>query len=122
MLALQAGKHVLVEKAFCSTSAQASELLRFGKEKELLAGGVVDDAWEVHLYYDSDSAAAVDEHGLRHGGFRAILKGSLLSRDHAIRYMIHGSDASGPKPGTTPRGPHLLGGRRQGNFPPGEGQ
>eukprot|EP01034_Spumella_vulgaris_P028911 gene28911-35864_t len=207
MLALQAGKHVLVEKAFCSTSAQAIELLSFARHKDLVCipyqnrrydadfltlqrvlpslgklaeyngyynrysptvrpgnwkdsvvgsggnflslgshmidqavvlfgipdrvfgdvraqreGGIVDDAWEVHLYYDSDGATAVDEHGLRHGGFRAILKGSLLSRDHAIRYMIHGSDASWTKTGVDTQEPQLLAGAMPEYFPAGEVQ
>lgn len=190
MLALRAGKHVIVEKAFCSTSSQAKELLEFASKvqricipyqnrrydsdfltiKQMLSklgklaeyngffnryspkvrsgnwkdevvgsggnflslgshmidqavvlfgmpqrvwadvraqreGGMLDDAWEVHLFYDSGS---VDENGLKHGGFRAILKGSLLCRDHALRYAIHGMTSSWVKEGMDTQEAHLM--------------
>jgi predicted dehydrogenase len=193
MLALQAGKHVLVEKAFCSTSEQAQMLLDFAKSKNLVCmpyqnrrydsdfltiqqvvprlgriaeyngyfnrfspnvraghwkdtvagsggnflslgshmidqalvlfglpervwadvraqrdGAVLDDAWEVHLYY---SSGETDSTGMLHGGFRAILKGSLLCRNNALRYMIHGTNGSWIKEGTDTQEAHLMTGK-----------
>ncbi len=62
-------------------------------------GGVLDDAWEVHLFYGCNEAN--DE--VHRGGFKAILKGSLLCRDHGIRYMIHGKQGSFIKYGVDPQ-------------------
>jgi scyllo-inositol 2-dehydrogenase (NADP+) len=192
MLALGAGKHVLVEKAFCSTSQQAKDLLAFAAEKGLICtpyqnrrydsdfltlkellpqlgpiaeyngyynrfsptvrpfhwkdsavgsggnflslgshmidqavalfglpdkvwgdvraqreGGVLDDAWEVHLYYGT---VTVDDNGLQHGGFRAIVKGSLLCRDNDLRYVVHGAQGSWIKTGVDTQETHLMSG------------
>lgn len=201
-MALEAGKHVLVEKAFCSTSAQAKVLLELAAEKGLVCvpfqnrrydsdfltlkrllpqlgriaeyngyfnrysptvrknnwkdtvagsggnflslgshmidqavalfgapqrvwadvraqrvGGVLDDAWEVHLFYPSNSekgaseaSDSVDSTGVHHGGFRAILKGSLLCRDHSVRYMVHGERGSWRKEGLDTQEAYLMAG------------
>ena len=72
----------------------------FGDVRAQRAGGVLDDAWEVHLYYnDANSSTVPDAHGLHTGGFRAILKGSLLAKDHGLRYMVHGDHGSWMKVG-----------------------
>lgn len=72
----------------------------FGDVRAQRAGGVLDDAWEVHLYYnDANSSSSPDQHGLHTGGFRAILKGSLLAKDHGLRYMVHGDHGSWMKVG-----------------------
>jgi scyllo-inositol 2-dehydrogenase (NADP+) len=207
--ALAAGKHVLVEKAFCSTSEEALDLLTFAREKGLVCmpyqnrrydsdfltlqrllaegcmgeiveyngffnryspyvrkgawkdtaagsggnflslgshmidqavilfgppsrvwadlrcqreGGVLDDAWEVHLFYDARPPVVEeggeesdepnpDSQGLHRGGFRAILKGSLLCVDHAVRYMVHGKNGSWIKRGMDTQEAYLMRGK-----------
>lgn len=203
--ALAAGKHVLVEKAFCSNSEEALDLLTFAREKNLVCmpyqnrrydsdfltlqrlvhercmgeiveyngyfnryspyvrkgawkdttvgsggnflslgshmidqavilfgapsrvwadircqrdGGVLDDAWEVHLFYDTkvvrgddeeeDTSPNPDSQGLHKGGFRAILKGSLLCVDHGLRYMVHGKNGSWIKHGMDTQEAYLM--------------
>lgn len=179
-VALLAGKHVLVEKAFCSSSIEALELLDIAKSSKLVCmpyqnrrhdsdfrtlrlqvlkelgkiveyngfynrfspnlrntwkdtvpnsggnflslgshmidqavvlfgaptavwadirsqrGGVLDDAWEVHLFYESTDSCHPDHQldYVHRGGFRAILKGSLLCADHGLRYLVHGKNGS----------------------------
>jgi predicted dehydrogenase len=279
MLALQAGKHVLVEKAFTTTSAEAVELFRLAKQRRLVCvpyqnrrydsdfrtiqrclpqvgavtefhgyfnrfkldirdtwkdqnttaggnflslgshmidqaiclfgspksvwadirahrpGSVVDDAWEVHLYYESqpgtkphersdkqekqirdthrtrppplipasrggtsavdkqpspppkrmppkpplpsksshsmnkdklspDVGCKVEENNptcpspsgshaagyIHRGGFRVVLRGSLLCADHALRYMVHGTNGSWRKDGMDPQEELLMSG------------
>mmetsp|Transcript_101940 Transcript_101940/g.199921 ORF Transcript_101940/g.199921 Transcript_101940/m.199921 type:complete len:231 (+) Transcript_101940:1371-2063(+) len=80
-------------------------------------GGVLDDAWEVHLYYNSGER---DENGLMHGGFRAILKGSLLCVDSSMRYMIHGARGSWIKTGTDTQEAHLMTGALPPYIPKGK--
>jgi scyllo-inositol 2-dehydrogenase (NADP+) len=197
--ALLAGKHVLVEKAFCSTSEEATQLLDLAKSSGLVCmpyqnrrhdadfrtlkleilgqlgdivefngiynrfsphlrdswkdtapnsggnflslgshmidqavvlfgiptavwadirsqrGGVLDDAWEVHLFYEPGDAQSNSEalDYVHHGGFRAILKGSLLCPDHALRYLIHGKKGSWMKCGVDSQEDDL----RKGRFP-----
>ena len=195
--ALEAGKHVLVEKAFCATSKQAHDLLLLAREKGLVCmpyqnrrhdsdfltlrgilkdnslgdivdfngyfnrysprirdgvwkdtvagsggnflslgshmidqavllfgsptrvwadircqrkGGVLDDAWEVHLFYESGGDRA-DSEGLHKGGYRAILKGSLLCVDHKLRYMVHGTKGSWIKRGIDTQEAYLMTGQ-----------
>jgi scyllo-inositol 2-dehydrogenase (NADP+) len=197
--ALLAGKHVLVEKAFCSTSEEAAQLLDLAKTSGLVCmpyqnrrhdsdfrtlkleimgqlgdivefngiynrfsphlrdswkdtapnsggnflslgshmidqavvlfgpptavwadirsqrGGVLDDAWEVHLFYEKgDFMRSSDMLEYVHqGGFRAILKGSLLCPDHALRYLVHGRSGSWMKCGVDTQEDDL----RKGRFP-----
>jgi len=83
----------------------------FGDIRAQRAGGVLDDAWEVHLYYaDDKSSNSADENGLHTGGFRAILKGSLLAKDNGLRYMVHGDHGSWLKVGVDTQEPSLLSG------------
>ena len=42
------------------------------------------------------------------GGFRAILKGSLLCPDHALRYTVHGTNGSWRKEGMDPQEDFLM--------------
>lgn len=196
---MSCGKHVLVEKAFCSTAQQARELLDFAKAKERICvpyhnrqfdsdfltlkrlikngelgeiveyngyynrwspnlkgswkdtvpgsggnfrslgshmidqavalfgipkaiwadircqrkNGRLDDAWEVHLFYDDPAGSLRESNldadmGVHCGGFRAILKGSLLCRDHDIRYMVHGLNGSWIKKGVDPQESRLM--------------
>lgn len=196
--ALLAGKHVLIEKAFCSTSQEAVQLLDLAKSSGLVCmpyqnrrhdsdfrtlkleilqqlgdivefsgiynrysphlrdswkdtapnsggnflslgshmidqavvlfgiptaiwadirsqrGGLLDDAWEVHLFYERENhcnSGVLDY--VHQGGFRAILKGSLLCPDHALRYLIHGKKGSWIKSGVDSQEDDL----RNGQFP-----
>ena len=68
-------------------------------------GAIVDDCWEVHLYYNSNGC---DAQGLHKGGFRAILKGSLLCHDHSLRYMVHGKEGSWNKHGMDNQEEYLM--------------
>jgi predicted dehydrogenase len=99
------------------------------------SGGILDDAFEVHLFYDcfhlsadghihtSIARSTAGEHsidksvseefgGVHKGGFRAILKGSLLCRDHRVRYMIHGTHGSWTKRGVDVQEAYLGSGER----------
>mmetsp|Transcript_23109 Transcript_23109/g.33855 ORF Transcript_23109/g.33855 Transcript_23109/m.33855 type:complete len:596 (-) Transcript_23109:38-1825(-) len=194
-LALEAGKHVLMEKAFCASSTQAKDLLEMASNRGLVClpyqnrrydsdfltiqsilcrlgrvveyngyfnrfsprirewswkdtvagsggnflslgshmidqavvlfgtparvwadiraqrpGGTLDDSWEVHLFYEPPESSP-DAAGLHRGGFRAILKGSLLCVDHRIRYMIHGSEGSWRKEGMDTQEAELMSGK-----------
>ena len=68
-------------------------------------GGILDDSWEVHLFYGCDGE---DNSEVHRGGFKAILKGSLLCRNHRIRYMIHGKKGSFIKHGVDPQEAALI--------------
>lgn len=81
----------------------------YGDVRVQRKNGVLDDAWEVHLIYNNQgSGVAPDENGLHTGGFRAILKGSTLTRDHALRYAVHGENGSWLKTGMDTQEPELL--------------
>ena len=84
-------------------------------------GGVLDDAWEVHLFYETSSNATADGEGLHKGGFRAILKGSFLCVDHKIRYMVHGRQGSWVKRGIDQQEAFLMTGRLPAAIP-GQGR
>lgn len=201
-LSLLAGKHVLVEKAFCSSSSEAQELLDLASSKNLICmpyqnrrydsdfrtirhtimnqigdiveyngfynrfspsvrniwkdtipnsggnflslgshmidqavvlfgiptsvwadirvqrdGGILDDAWEVHLFYENKTINTDERNNridyLNYGGFRAILKGSLLFPNYNLRYMIHGKNGSWIKNGVDIQEAYLM----KGNLP-----
>lgn len=100
------------------------------------SGGILDDAFEVHLFYDhfhlssdghihtsaphtvAGEHAAADKNssdefgGVHKGGFRAILKGSLLCRDHRVRYMVHGTRGSWTKRGVDVQEAYMGSGER----------
>ena len=68
-------------------------------------------AWEVHLFYNNASdVPTCDDSGVHKGGFRAILKGSLLCRDNDIRYMVHGLRGSWIKKGVDPQEARIMAG------------
>jgi scyllo-inositol 2-dehydrogenase (NADP+) len=78
-------------------------------------GGALDDAWEVHLFYENGDRNKLNPNPslsyVHQGGFRAILKGSLLCPDHSLRYLIHGKNGSWMKCGVDSQEDQLRKGR-----------
>jgi predicted dehydrogenase len=67
--------------------------------------GIIDDNFEIHLYYYMSNSqnnqnnvccTGLDEKStyIHRNTFHAIVKGSLLTRNHNIRYMVHGRKGS----------------------------
>lgn len=83
-------------------------------------GGILNDAWEVHLFYEEehklhqlDEEEVEDkpvERGVRRGGLKVVVKGSLLARDSFDRYLIHGKKGSWRKGGLDTQESSLIAG------------